>query len=78
MFNICSTSSNMWIWSYDHPPQDRFTRRALLDAKYDRAPQVRQPGSKVNVCYPVRIRKGSLFVRTRAQFFHSNIHITTP
>ena len=29
MFNICSTSSNMWIWSYEHPPQDRFTCRAL-------------------------------------------------
>ena len=34
MFKICSTSSNMWMWSYDHPPQDRFTRCAL-DAKYE-------------------------------------------
>jgi len=41
-------------------------------------PQVRQPRGKVNVCYPVRIRKGSLFLRTRAQFFHSNIRATTP
>ena len=43
-------------------------------------PQVRQPWGKVNayVRSPVRIRKSSMFLRTRAQFFHSNIRITTP
>ena len=50
MFNICSTSSNMWIWSYDHPPQDRFTRCAM-DAKYDRA-----PASKTAVRQSKRVR----------------------
>ena len=42
-------------------------------------PQVRQPWGKVNayVRSPVRIRKSSMFLRTRAQFFHSNIRITT-
>ena len=63
MFNICSTSSNMWIWSYDHPPQDRFTRCARMTG----LPQVRQPWGKVNayVRSPVRIRKSSMFLRTR-------------
>ena len=43
-------------------------------------PRVRQPWGKVNayVRSLVRIRKSSMFLRTRAQFFHSNIRITTP
>ena len=42
-------------------------------------PQVRQPGGKVKayVRSPVRIRKGSLFLRICAQLFHSNIRVTT-
>ena len=72
MFNICSTSSNMWIWSYDHPPQDRFTRCAL-DAKYDRA-----PASKTAVRQSKRVRP---FSRSDSQKFnvssHAKGHFTT-
>ena len=77
MFGICRTSGNilfdlMSICLKIILPAAPWTRRMTG------FPQVRQPRGKVNVCYPVQIRKGSLFLRTRAQFFHSNICITTP
>ena len=68
MFNICSTSSNMWIWSYDHPPQDRFTLCAL-DAKYDRA-----PASKTAVRQSKRVRP---FSRSDSQKFNVSSHART-
>ena len=68
MFKIWSTSSNMWIWSYDHPPLDRFTRCAL-DAKYDRA-----PASKTAVRQSKRVRP---FSRSDSQKFNVSSHART-
>ena len=79
MFNICSTQVTckfdlMSIHLKIVLPTAPWARRLTG------LPQVRQPGGNVNayVRSPVGIRKGSMFLRTRGQFFHSNIRITTP
>ena len=58
----------MWIWSYEHPPQGRFTRRAL-DTKSDRA-----PASKTAVKQSKRVRP---FSRSDSQKFNVSSHART-